>query len=735
MQLETRRYTAFISYKHSDNAAGDRRWAEWLHRELEQYNIPTSLRGTRNLRGATIPDSLYPVFRDEVELPATTDLEGKISEALEQSNYLVVLCSPRSARSPWVRQEVRRFKELRRAERILAVIIAGEPNSATQDEECFCEELRFGAAAPDGTVDWTLAVTPLAADFRPSGTHDEGFTSADAFEAHLLATSPDNKESVESLVESYRRRLDIGLLKIIAGILDIPLGQLTERDAAYRAEAARKELARAKLEADRLRAFNRRLKIAATTVICLAAIAGWQWKRANDQKEYAEFQESRATVALRRAEVEAAVAIKERNVAESERERASAAQRRAEIETARTSKALDAANAAASGLVHELVTKTENWPGLNTAFRTRLLIRAQFVLLSALAVSEGAQSTELRRSLGVVYSELASTQMESGHFGLAAEAAKAGENMFRHLVAESPTDKRLFRDLSIVLRKKGQILFALDRTDEAEAVFLESLQLAVNAEDAELELAATHTRLGMLKLSRDDSGGAKYDFLKANAALAKLASTSDSVEITRNLAASHLNIAAALDKLTMREEVERHLQETERLYSIIVTRSLDGANDTELMELKMSMHAVYGEFHEARNNHSAAAEAYGAAVLAGLELARANPNNRQWVEKLADHSEHLGLSFLRSDQPSKAADAFDLSVSIWRRLADKFEDDGSARLHLAWSLVQLGRATGSRTETLEEARRILFDLVTDKDENEELATALLRELETMAPSK
>lgn len=125
----TRRYSAFISYRHADNTQEGRRWAEWLHRGLERYVVPPDLIGTENLRKEPIRDSLYPIFRDEDELPANADLATGIRAALEVSDYLIVLCSPRSAISPWVRKEVREFRELGRSDRILAIIIAGETNA------------------------------------------------------------------------------------------------------------------------------------------------------------------------------------------------------------------------------------------------------------------------------------------------------------------------------------------------------------------------------------------------------------------------------------------------------------------------------------------------------------------------------------------------------------------------------------------------------------------------------
>jgi hypothetical protein len=69
-----RRYAVFLSYRHADNKEQGRQWATWLHQVLEGYEIPADLIGTKNNKGDTIPASLYPVFRDEEELPADADL-------------------------------------------------------------------------------------------------------------------------------------------------------------------------------------------------------------------------------------------------------------------------------------------------------------------------------------------------------------------------------------------------------------------------------------------------------------------------------------------------------------------------------------------------------------------------------------------------------------------------------------------------------------------------------------
>lgn len=70
-----RRFAAFISYRHLDNAEEGRRWASWLHWALENYRVPEALRGKRRRNGHLIPSHLYPVFRDEEELNTARPLE------------------------------------------------------------------------------------------------------------------------------------------------------------------------------------------------------------------------------------------------------------------------------------------------------------------------------------------------------------------------------------------------------------------------------------------------------------------------------------------------------------------------------------------------------------------------------------------------------------------------------------------------------------------------------------
>ena len=77
-----------------------------------------------------MPAKLFPVFRDREELSSSSDLNEQIKAALAQSADLIVICSPNSANSHWVNEEILAFKRMGREDRVLALIVDGEPDAA-----------------------------------------------------------------------------------------------------------------------------------------------------------------------------------------------------------------------------------------------------------------------------------------------------------------------------------------------------------------------------------------------------------------------------------------------------------------------------------------------------------------------------------------------------------------------------------------------------------------------------
>ena len=109
-------YNAFISYRHHPE---DIRVATQIHRLLEHYRIPRALR--KQNQGIT------RLFRDKEELPITSNLSDDINRALENSDYLIVICSTHTRESSWVQREIETFLTTHDRSKILTVLVNGDP--------------------------------------------------------------------------------------------------------------------------------------------------------------------------------------------------------------------------------------------------------------------------------------------------------------------------------------------------------------------------------------------------------------------------------------------------------------------------------------------------------------------------------------------------------------------------------------------------------------------------------
>ncbi|HEY2139074.1 MAG TPA: TIR domain-containing protein, partial [Chthoniobacterales bacterium] len=225
------KYWAFISYSHTD-----KEWGDWLHKSLETYRVPSRLVGKES-RDGIIPSRIFPVFRDREELPVSSDLGTNISEALRESRYLIVVCSPRSARSRWVGEEIKAFKRLGREDRILALIVDGEPNAADgkpgfqPENECFHEALRYRWS--DQAELSAIPTEPIAADAREG---KDGRNNAKLkLLAGLLAVNYDDLKQRDH-ERKLRRARRIGTTAFALGIVFAGLAVwaiLAAREAAH----------------------------------------------------------------------------------------------------------------------------------------------------------------------------------------------------------------------------------------------------------------------------------------------------------------------------------------------------------------------------------------------------------------------------------------------------------------------------------------------------------------------
>lgn len=188
-------YFAFISYQRKDEE-----WAKWLANELEHYHLPTTL------NGKDLPKSLRPIFRDVDELSAG-NLPEQIYHALSISKNLIVVCSPRSAKSEWVNKEIVDFISIKggKTDSIYPFIVEGMAFSKDAATECFPEVLRQ---------------LPPNEERLGGNINEQGGRNAAVVKiiAGMLGMDFDSLWNKYEREQKRRRRITIGIIAIIAFI-------------------------------------------------------------------------------------------------------------------------------------------------------------------------------------------------------------------------------------------------------------------------------------------------------------------------------------------------------------------------------------------------------------------------------------------------------------------------------------------------------------------------------------
>jgi len=207
----TLKYRAFISYSHVDA-----NWAKWLHRALESFSIDKDLVDRETTRG-TIPKALRPIFRDRDDFTAGHTLTEHTLAALDASRALIVICSPSSAKSPYVNEEIRLFKTRHPDRPVIPLIVVGKPGDP--ELECFPPPLQFKLDAKGRITKRPVEI--LAADAREEG--DGKNLALAKVIAGLLGLSSDDvfrrAERERRAVARRRRRLQALVGVLFAGIV------------------------------------------------------------------------------------------------------------------------------------------------------------------------------------------------------------------------------------------------------------------------------------------------------------------------------------------------------------------------------------------------------------------------------------------------------------------------------------------------------------------------------------
>ena len=103
-------------------------WCDWLYREFDGLRVPRALINRPSRDGLPYPDrlSVSPDPADPVQLENYT-------ETLRTAQHLIVVVSPSSGRSDLMQEHMRTFRAGGGEERIVALVVKGEPGSPTAD--------------------------------------------------------------------------------------------------------------------------------------------------------------------------------------------------------------------------------------------------------------------------------------------------------------------------------------------------------------------------------------------------------------------------------------------------------------------------------------------------------------------------------------------------------------------------------------------------------------------------
>lgn len=664
-----RRYGAFLSYSHADTEI-----ARWLHRRLESYHTPLQLRG-REGRLGPIPARIGKVYRDRDEASAGGELAQEIGAALQESDALVVLCSPNSARSRSVDEEISRFKAMGRGGRIIPVIVAGEP------PDCWPPSLREGGDR-------------LCADFRPGKDgRDNGLMKVIA---GLLGAGLDELIQRARIARRWRMRIMTGLAALFAGLAVLASA------AAYVA-------------------IDRSGRLQSALVAILDAIV----TDVSDVFTRSEFGDgsvttTEAVLALERAERQVSIAISlapgnDQLLTEEASVRLAFAvlhqrvgQPQQALESALRAQAIiaelerDGPLAAEDAWMPMAVEETIGDVALSEGRGADALAAFQSMLELARAASDqGRTAIGLERTGEVLLSH-----------GRVAEALTAYEEALdieRELAAQSPEDFDTARGVPVALNRIGDIRFAQGQFDEALAAFEEALtisrDLAARAPDNVVFLRDVSVGL-------DRTGDVHLRQGRIDVALAAF---KESLRIRRELVSQDpLNLSYRGDVAVSLEKVGDGLLDQGKDDAALANYEESASIRRDLVERdpdtlghRRNVSVSLDRISTVRRRQGKFLEALVAAeegLVISRDVAAADPLNLQYQSDLAVGMQSVATLLLNLGRPEEALAAAEESVVITRALVAANPQSPNYRRRLTGGLervlsaqVALGRLDAATT--------------------------------------
>jgi tetratricopeptide (TPR) repeat protein len=477
----------------------------------------------------------------------------------------------------------------------------------------------------------------------------------------------------------------------------------TERSADL--AAAIRGIPKEDLLSQELRQQRRALSLAwgaAGFLLLLAGVAGWQWQ---------------AAIAAERT------ATAQKVIAEQQRDRAE--------------RALGAANEAASGLITELATGTKDWMGIDQVFVTRILIRAQNVLMAAMAAGDSENSASMRRSLAIVYSEMTVSKLRQGDPDTAGPMIENAVNMFMKLHEGYPDNVSYKSDLLIVLRRQSDVFRAKKEPAKALQALEQSLSLARAFRQAEpsdyrwiveIEKSLTLSAAAYQDLNDDDKA---FQAMKdASEQLAEAAKHIQSEDIQKRLAASYMNLALFDKDESVGGSKVQSLLKAKSTFEQVQAASRDGTGNSEIKFFLIRTNKLLAELFDKAKSYEQAETYSRLAGQSAIELVRSDPQRDDWLSELAEILDLVGGLCVHQDDLKSAAGNYRQVVQIRQTLLERSPRDERRQLGLALAHYRLATSQFEPVVNFETAKKLLTPLIQNRRYSA-AATQLSREIDQL----
>ncbi len=708
--VPTREYLAFISYRHADNKQQGRQWATWLHQALETYEVPADLVGKPNSRGEIIPERIYPIFRDEDELPAHANLANSITDALTNSRLLVVLCSPNAVASTYVADEIQYFKKLGHSDRIIAAMIDGEPNASwdvakqesgvSASAECFPLPLQFIVNEQGELTD--QRAEPIAADFRVNihGQMHQGWTNAEALRQHLKSSSSLSESEIKTIVASYQQQLQLMLLKIIAGVLGVPLGELTKRDQAYQLEQQRKRT-------KRLRQWLSAVGVLAVMAVGASVYAWQQRSEAIAQRDKAEALLSNVRESLsfmnsdlREIFVSYVPTDKRVEVMKQVDSLASALQQYSIVNNSKDQRQIAVALLEKADL---LLANKDLDPSEASAIQEQAHRIAEEMVLNE------PNNIQFQLNLSSSYVVIGESFLRRGSTDLALNSYIEALNIRKELVNKELNNSEYLYYLSEINNKLGDLYMLKGDGNKAHELYKNSVVLLKGiliGQDGNnkwsMDLAQSYTNLGNYYKISGLSSASINSYKEANLIYDRLSkSDPENKMLKKYLADSYAILGLGYMDGSNRKMAVKMFEETSGIYESLI--SFDSLN-TEWLDGLAQAYMNLAPAYRSINNYEKEVVSYQSAIDIYKSLVEYDENNKIWLSKLSVSYLNYAESRRYSD-PHLAIRLSDSAMKIGEKLVS--EDPSNMEFQYNISKFYISHARALRLMNNHNSKKII----------------------------